>query len=346
MELPDIRSLGSGAGDAVVARYGLPRFRAKQIDEWLWKRDVASFEGMTNLPKQLRENLAEDYSLALPTVAERQQSVDGTRKYLMSFSDGACAETVGIPSNDGSRLTVCFSTQAGCGMGCSFCATGQAGFTRNLQAHEMFYQVKLVQNDFNERVSNIVGMGQGEPFANYDAVLAALRLMNEPDYGGVGARHITVSTCGIIPGIERFMTEPEQFTLAVSLHSAVQDTRDELMPGVRAYPLPALKSALKAYGDATKRRPTLEYALIDGVNDSDEQLDALVGFAKGMLCHVNLIPLNPISGPERPGAMKPSDRMDWFETQLKRRGVECSVRASRGGDIDGACGQLAQRKSR
>jgi 23S rRNA (adenine2503-C2)-methyltransferase len=294
---------------------------------------------MTDLPAAVRETLDACLSLSVPEVVERQVSTDGTRKYLLRLADGVMIETVGLPTEG--RLTVCFSTQAGCAMGCSFCATGRGGLVRSLSAGEMVDQLIVVARDFGERVSNAVAMGQGEPFANYDATLAALRFMNAKDGIGIGARHITVSTCGLIPGIRRFATEPEQFTLAVSLHSAVQATRDQLMPGVRTYPLRPLRAELVAYAEATGRRPTLEFALMGGVNDTSAELAALTRFCDGMLCHVNLIPINPVEGsklsrPAREAAVR-------FREALTRAGVEASVRLERGADIDAACGQLRQR---
>ncbi|MGN0073436.1 MAG: 23S rRNA (adenine(2503)-C(2))-methyltransferase RlmN [Coriobacteriales bacterium] len=331
--------------ELVVARLGQPKFRVKQLEQWLWQKGVASFDEMTNLSKDLRAQLASVCTLRLPLVTARQQSADGTRKYLVSFADGVAVETVGIPSHDGTRLTVCFSTQAGCAMGCAFCATGWGGFTRNLTAGEMVEQVRLVGADFGTRVTNVVAMGQGEPFANYEASLQALRRLNAELGLGIGARHITLSSCGIIGGIERFAKEPEQFTLAISLHSAVQETRDQIMPGVKAHPLPRLRAALIDYGRITGRRPSLEYALMDGVNDTPEQLEALIEFCRGMLCHVNLIPLNPIKQAEdsqQAYLMEPSGRMPEFKSALERAGIQVSIRDSRGSDIDGACGQLIQ----
>jgi 23S rRNA (adenine2503-C2)-methyltransferase len=260
-------------------------------------------------------------------------------KYLLGLADGATVEAVGLPAGD--RLTVCFSTQAGCAMGCSFCATGIAGLTRDLGPGEMVDQVRLVTDDFGRRVTNAVAMGQGEPFANYGATLGALRFLNAAEDLGIGARHITVSTCGLVPGIQRFSEEPEQFTLAVSLHSAVQATRDRLMPGVRGMPLPALREALVAYAEKTGRRPSLEYALIAGVNDSPEQLSALVRFARNLLVHVNLIPVNPIA--ESGFARSTDERVTTFQRELHMSGIEASVRMERGADIDAACGQLRQR---
>lgn len=342
----DIKSLTHAQlEELMVGQLGQARFRVKQVEQWLWQKGAASFDEMTNLSKDLRAQLAAACTLQLPQVAARQVSADGTRKYLVRFADGVAVETVGIPSHDGSRLTVCFSTQAGCAMGCTFCATGWGGFTRNLNAGEMVEQVRLVGSDFDKRVTNVVAMGQGEPFANYEASLEALRRINAELGLDIGARHITLSSCGIIGGIERFAREPEQFTLAISLHSAVQETRDAIMPGVKGHPLPRLRSALIEYGQLTGRRPSLEYALMDGVNDSDDQLEALLSFCCGMLCHVNLIPLNPIrrTGDASQGyLMEPSGRMPEFKTALERAGVQVSIRDSRGSDIDGACGQLIQ----
>jgi 23S rRNA (adenine2503-C2)-methyltransferase len=294
---------------------------------------------MTNLPTGLRALLAGRLALPFPEVLQKQISADGTRKYLLRLADGSTIETVGLPAED--RLTVCFSTQAGCAMGCAFCATGLSGLTRNLGAGEMVDQVSLVAEDFGQRVTNVVAMGQGEPFANYEAVLGALRLMNAPEALGIGARHITVSTCGLVTGIRRFAEEPEQFTLAISLHSAVQATRDQLMPGVRGIKLGELRHALIDYAQTSGRRPSLEYALIAGVNDTDDELAALRQFCRGLLVHVNLIPVNPVS--ESGFARSDASRIRAFERGLAETGVEVSIRAERGTDIDAACGQLRQR---
>lgn len=324
--------------EALVA-LGQPAYRAKQLSRWLYHRFARSYDDMTDLPQALRTQLAERLPLDAGRVVTRQVSADGTRKYLIEYADGVSVEAVGLPSGD--RLTVCFSTQAGCAMGCSFCATGASGLARDLSCGEMVDQVNLIAEDFGARVTNVVAMGQGEPFAVYDAILAALRIMNSPDGLGIGARHITVSTCGLIPGIRRFAEEPEQFTLAVSLHSAVQETRDRLMPGVRGMRLDRLREALVDYAGRTGRRPSLEYALIAGVNDTDDELTALVRFAQGMLVHVNLIPVNPVIGAGF--AASASERASAFVAALAAVGVEASVRAERGADIDAACGQLKQR---
>jgi len=335
----DIASLDpAGLADALAA-LGQPAFRRGQLVAWLYGRLAPNFAGMTDLPASLRESLAKSYTLNQPDALEVQRSSDGTRKYLWRFADGVTVESVGLPA--GGRLTVCFSTQAGCPMGCAFCATGRGGFTRDLLPGEMTWQVALTARDFGLRASNAVAMGQGEPFQNYDATLGGLRLMNAPDGLGIGARHLTVSTCGVIPGIRRLATEPEQFTLAASLHSAVQATRDRLMPGVKRWPLEELKSTLIDYTHRTGRRPTLEYALIAGENDTPEEIAALVAFARGWMSHVNLIPVNPVAGTK---ASRPSDpRIAQVAAALEAAGVETSVRTERGADIDAACGQLTQR---
>ena len=223
-------------------------------------------------------------------------------------------------------------------MACQFCATGREGLARNLTAAEIISQVALVQEDFQERVSNVVVMGQGEPFLNYDEVLTALRILNSRDDFNIGARHITLSTCGIIDGIDRLSQEPEQFTLAVSLHSALQEKRDQLMPKVAKQPLSNLKKAVERYTQSTNRRVSFEYLLIKDVNDSEEDLQALLDFCDGLLCHVNLLPVNTVEGSPLQAA-SPATAKHWVET-LTHHGVETSFRKSRGADIDGACGQL------
>lgn len=324
---------------AFVKEAGQPAFRGKQLYEWLYVHYANSFDEMSNLPKALRETLKEQYTLNKPRLYHKAESHDGTRKYIFELEDGALIESVGIPSGkNNERLTVCFSTQVGCAMQCAFCATAHEGFTRNLSIGEIVSQILLVQHDFGQRVSNIVGMGQGEPFANYDAVLEALHILNDPKGIAIGARHITVSTCGIVSGIERFSNEKEQFTLAVSLHAAIQEKRNTLMPRVSNIPLSALKDTLLSYVAKTNRRVTLEYLLIKGVNDSEQDLQALAEFCTGLLCHVNLLPLNDVThSPWKPASEKTAQH--WIST-LKNKGIETSMRQSRGSDIDAACGQL------
>lgn len=322
----------------LLSQYNVPKFRAKQLYEWLYLHHVSTFDEMTNLPKALRDTLANDYSLSNSTIIDTQKSKDGTRKYLIQLEDGYLVETVGIPSQNGQRLTVCFSTQVGCPMQCAFCATGKEGFTRNLLPGEVCDQILLVQDDFQKRVTNIVGMGQGEPFLNYDNTLKALEIINDPKVIGIGARHITLSTCGIIPKIHEFSNVKEQFTLAVSLHSAIQSTRDSLMPKVSQYNLEELKDSLVAYVEATGRRVTLEYAMMRGVNDTNEHLKALIAFCSGLLCHVNLIPLNEIPDSEYLPSTTETEK-HWIDT-LESHHIETTLRNSKGSDIAAACGQL------
>lgn len=340
--MQDLHDVTHGELLAVLEELGQPKFRAKQVEEWLWEKGATSFDQMSNLPKALRAALAERYTLGGMAQLARQVSEDGSRKYLLGLGDGAAVECVGMPT--GQRLAVCASTQAGCAMGCAFCATGAAGLTRSLTASEIYGQVMHARDDFDTRVTSVVLMGQGEPFMNYDATLAALRRLNSPDGLGIGARHLTVSTCGIIPQILRFAKEPEQFTLAVSLHSAVQRTRNMLMPGVKRYSLLNLYDAMGTYVDITGRRPTYEYALIRGVNDSDEELESLVDFCRGNLAHVNIIQLNQVPGSKFEPASEA--RAGEFVRRLGQVGVEATIRVSRGADIDAACGQLRQRMER
>ncbi len=336
----DIRDLTYAELGEVVSSCGQPAFRAKQLNEWINVKNVCSFDEMTNLPKALREALAEEYCFNIPTELVKQVSRDGSRKYLLQFSDGTSVETVGMPTRN--KLAVCVSTQAGCAMGCAFCATGLSGLTRSLTAREIVDQVLHVAHDFSERVTSVVFMGQGEPFNNFDNVVSALRTLNDPDGLAIGARHLTVSTCGVIPGIKKFAELPEQFTLAISLHSAIQSTRNQLMPGVKKFTLPRLHEAIQAYSEKTGRRPTYEYAMIDGVNDNNPEMNALVEFCEGTLCHVNLIQLNNIeNSPLKP---TPAAKVEELQRRLTMHGVETTIRNSRGGDIDAACGQLKQRR--
>lgn len=335
----DLRTFSHDQLVTLIDELGWPKFRAKQVEDWVWKHRVSSFDEMTNVPAKLRSQLVERCNLGGTTEVARQVSTDGCRKYLLRYPDGITAECVGMPTRN--RLSVCVSTQAGCRMGCVFCATGQGGFSRSLTATEMYDQVIHVSEDFQTRASSVVMMGQGEPFNNYEETLKALRMLNSPEGAGIGARHLTVSTCGIVPMIRRFSREPEQFTLAVSLHSAVQATRNTLMPGVKKYSLGHLHDVMLEYVDRTGRRPTYEYALIGGVNDNMNELDALCDFTRGTLAHVNLIQLNNLEG----SRLKPStaEKADMFIRALASVGVEATVRNSRGNDIDAACGQLSQR---
>lgn len=338
----DIRLLDLEELQNLVKELGQPAFRAKQLNEWIHEKNACSFDDMTNLPVAMREKLSERFSFNVPVELVKQVSKDGSRKYLLQFADGVSVETVGMPNRN--KLAVCISSQAGCAMGCAFCATGLAGLSRSLTAQEMVDQVLHVSRDFGERVTSVVFMGQGEPFANFDATIDALRALNDPDGLAIGARHLTVSTCGVIPGIRRFAELPEQFTLAISLHSAVQGTRNQLMPGVKKYTLPRLHEAIQLYVEKTGRRPTYEFAMIDGINDTNPEMQALIDFCAGTLCHVNLIQLNNI--PDSPFRPSPIEKVETLQRRLTMHGVETTIRNSRGSDIDAACGQLKQRRFR
>lgn len=338
----DIRLLDLEELQNLVKELGQPAFRAKQLNEWIHEKNACSFDEMTNLPVAMREKLSERFSFNVPVELVKQVSKDGSRKYLLQFADGVSVETVGMPNRN--KLAVCISSQAGCAMGCAFCATGLAGLSRSLAAQEMVDQVLHVSRDFGGRVTSVVFMGQGEPFANFDATIDALRALNDPDGLAIGARHLTVSTCGVIPGIRRFAELPEQFTLAISLHSAVQGTRNQLMPGVKKYTLPRLHEAIQLYVEKTGRRPTYEFAMIDGINDTNPEMQALIDFCAGTLCHVNLIQLNNI--PDSPFRPSPIEKVETLQRRLTMHGVETTIRNSRGSDIDAACGQLKQRRFR
>ena len=336
--LRDIRSLSEDDLAALTKELGQPAFRAKQLREWIFDKNVCSFDDMTNLPKVFREKLAESYGFNIPVERAKQLSRDGSRKYLLQFSDGVSVETVGMPSKN--KLAVCISSQAGCAMGCAFCATGMNGLTRSLTDQEMVDQVLHVARDFGERVTSVVFMGQGEPFANFDNVVSALRKLNAPGGLEIGARHLTVSTCGVIPGIKRFAELPEQFTLAISLHSAVQSTRNKLMPGKEAH-APAPHEAIQDYVEKTGRRPTYEYAS-DRRRKRQQPRDAgSHRLLSGTLCHVNLIQLNDV--PDSPLKPSPMEKVETLQRRLTMHGVETTIRNSRGNDIDAACGQLKQR---
>lgn len=318
---------------------GEKKFRATQIFDWLYKQHASSYDEMRNISQRTKSILAKQYPFTYPSLVHKQVSTDGTRKYLLRLFDDVLVETVGIPSAN-NKLTVCCSSQAGCAMACAFCATGKQGLIRNLYLGEIVDQINVVADDFRQRVSNIVVMGQGEPFANYQAVIEALHILNNSRYNDIGARHITISTCGIVPNIKKLAHEGMQYTLAVSLHSAIQRTRNEIMPRVTQFPLTDLKDALEYYTRTTNRRVSLEYALIKDVNDSAEHLRALCSFCNNLLCHVNIIMLNKIeNSPFAP--VSESVRRLWLQ-ELENHNIPATARRSRGADIDGACGQLAR----
>jgi 23S rRNA (adenine2503-C2)-methyltransferase len=323
---------------AWLAERGQPAFRSKQIRGWLYDRGARTVSEMSDLPKRLREQLDAEAAIGTAEVASEQQSTDGTRKRLVRLGDSQLVETVLMPYEDG-RRTACISTQAGCAMGCVFCATGQMGFSRHLEAHEIFGQAARWAAELQaegERLSNVVLMGMGEPFHNYDHSLAAIRrLMGDL---GIGARHITVSTVGLVPQIRRFAHEGLQVRLAVSLHAATDEQRSALLPMNKRWPIIELLEACRDYADATGRRVTFEWALIAGKNDDAGTAHTLGRLLQGLPAHVNLIPLNPTQGyAGAPTGLPDADR---FVAILADHGVPATVRVRRGIDIDAGCGQL------
>lgn len=335
--MTDIKSMTQQELARFLKELGEPAFRAKQVFTWL-HRGVTSFEDMTNLSKPLREKLAERCFITAPTVARKQESrLDGTIKYLWELSDGNCIETVLMQYHHGN--TVCISSQVGCRMGCAFCASTIAGKVRDLRPSEMLDQVLFTQLDSGREVSNIVLMGIGEPLDNMENVLRFLELVNHPDGMNIGMRHISLSTCGVVPGIDALAEKELQLTLSVSLHAPDSETRSRIMPVNRAYDVELLFDACRRYFQRTGRRISFEYAMIDGVNDNDWQADLIAKKLRGMPGHVNLIPLNDVV--ESP--YKPSRRIAAFQKRLESHGVTATVRRSLGGDIDASCGQLRRK---
>ena len=336
----DLKSMTPEELAAWFREQGEPAFRAKQVFQWLY-RGAVSFDEMTDLPKVLRQKLEEHCFLTAPQVARKQVSAqDGTIKYLWRLSDGNCIETVLMRYKHGN--TVCISCQVGCRMGCAFCASTLGGKVRDLTPAEMVDQVLFTQLDSGEPVSNIVLMGIGEPLDNLDTVLKFLELVNHPDGMNIGMRHISLSTCGIVPGIRRLAELELQLTLSVSLHAPDSETRSKIMPINRAYDVEELFRACHDYFDKTGRRISFEYAMIDGVNDHDWQADLIARKLRGMPGHVNLIPLNDVV--ESP--YKPSRRIGAFQKRLESHGITATVRRSLGGDIDASCGQLRRKALR
>jgi 23S rRNA (adenine2503-C2)-methyltransferase len=333
LSLPDLTAL--------LSDWGEPAYRARQIWEGLYQHFYASAEEFTTLPKALRARLAETFTFQPLTPAQTLRSRDGqTVKTLFHLNDGRAIEAVLMKYDR--RRTLCISTQAGCAMGCAFCATGQMGFKRHLTSGEIVAQVMYYAHQLHqqgERVTNIVVMGMGEPFHNYDNTMAAVDRLNDPQGYNFGARRITISTVGLVPAIRRFTAEKRQVNLAISLHAADDELRASMMPVAKTYRLDELLSACRDYVQATGRRVTFEWALIDGVNDTPEQARLLVSKIKGMLCHVNAIPLNPTEG-YRGKATSPR-RAEEFRQILEQAGIPCTLRLRRGIEIQAGCGQLA-----
>ena len=323
----------------ILKQLGQPAFRAGQVFTWLHK-GVRSYDEMTNLPKALRQTLAEHYPLFVPKVVRKQESQkDGTIKYLWQLSDGNCVETVLMRYRYGN--TVCISTEVGCRMGCAFCASTIGGLVRRLEPFEMLDEVLFTQIDSGLPISHIVLMGIGEPLDNFDNVMRFLELVNNPDGMNISMRHISLSTCGLVPKIDELAARKLQISLAISLHGPNNELRSKVMPVNKAYPIEELLAACRRYYDATGRRIHFEYAMIDGVNDTPECAKELLGRLKGLGAHVNLIPLNHVE--ESP--LKPSSReaVARFQKLLEDGGVTATVRRTLGGDIDASCGQLRRK---
>lgn len=344
----DLKGLTLEELEAFIRQTGEPAYRGRQIARWVYQAGALSFAEMTDLPAALRTRLAETAQLtALSALTAVRADGGDTVKYLVRLADGATVETVFMRYEDG-RRSVCLSTQVGCGMGCTFCATGLAGLTRNLTAAEIIDQVLLVQREQGERVTNVVFMGMGEPLANYAATLRALRVLNAPYGPGIGMRHLTVSTVGLVPQIRMLAQERLQLTLAVSLHAPDDELRSALVPVNRRWPIAELLAASADYVAQAGRRVSFEYVLLEGVNDAPAQGEHLgrllaehartAGETPAAAWHVNLIPWNPVYGMQyrRPAR----ERVEAFLRGLERHGVPATVRVERGVEIDAACGQL------
>lgn len=342
----DMKSMSRDECRGFFESMGEPGYRADQVLEWLYRCRALSYEDMTNLPRPLRAELAEVAPLRPPEVLARSVSQGGdTTKYLMGLADGNAVEAVLMEHDYG--LSLCVSSQVGCAMGCAFCASGLGGLVRDLTCGEMCDQVLAANDDAAERldgarVSSLVVMGSGEPLLNYDNVIKFIRLAKWDRGLGIGARHITVSTCGIVPGILRLAREGIPVTLSVSLHAPDDATRSSIMKVNEAYPISTLVKACVDYAEITGRRVTYEYALIAGVNDSPAHAGRLAGMLRGTLCHVNLIPLNPV--PETGYVRPASCAVDAFARVLQSRGIEATIRREMGSGIDAACGQLRRRR--
>ena len=352
--ISDIRGVDANQIQAFLERSGQPRFRLNQILNWLYVHRVQSWEEMSNLPTALRSELAKHFALRLPDLQRTQGSLDTTQKFLWRLNDNALVESVMIPANPAlygersDRKTLCISTQVGCAYGCRFCASGLDGWRRNLLPEEIVGQVLAAERTTaatskpatpsGRAITNIVVMGMGEPMANYDNLIKALRILNAPWGGNIGARKITISTSGLAPQIRKLSDLQEQFGLAISLHAGTDEVRDRIMPVNRKYPLSDLIDACESFRDKKNRTITLEYILISGVNDGLEQIEPLSKIAKRLKAKVNLIPYNQVDGLswERPSI----DTQESFLAGLEQRGVKATLRREKGHDIDAACGQL------
>ncbi len=339
---------------AVFAALGEPKYRAEQVQKWVYQRGALALDAMTDLPKRLREGLAKEWAVASSRVATVSEAKDGTRKLLIAFADGECVEAVPIP--DGERLTLCVSTQVGCPIRCVFCASGLGGLKRNLAAHEIVEQVLHATNDPSTRsarsgqariergsrpISNLVFMGMGEPLANYDAVVEALRVLSAPWGMGIGTNRITVSTVGLLDRVERFAEEEVATNLAVSLHAPNDEVRAQVIPLLKGVGVDALIAAAVKYRRQTGKDVTFEYVLLEGLNASEEHARELAARVRGTGCKVNLIPHNHVE--EIPMHAPSHAACAAFEGILREAGVKCTIRRRRGDDVEAACGQLRLR---
>jgi 23S rRNA (adenine2503-C2)-methyltransferase len=339
----EIKSLFREELAAKLTKFGEPAYRADQVLQWIYEKQAESFDQMTNLSAALRQKLTGSFELNAVHALKTRHATDTTEKFLFQLHDHSLIETVVIPATPGltsksDRHTVCVSTQVGCAYGCKFCASGLEGVKRNLTAAEIVDQALHVQKLTGEKVNNIVIMGMGEPLANYNNLMRALRILNAPWALGIGARKITVSTVGLVPRIKQLADEPMQIRLAVSLHGATDEVRERIMPVNRKHPLKELLAACDYYCNTKKRMMTFEYILIDGVNDALEQAHKLGAIAKRLHAKVNLIPYNPVEG--LPWKRPERDRCKMFQHTLQTHGVTATLRIEKGTDINAACGQL------
>jgi len=339
-----IQSVDLNALQSALHQLGEPAYRARQVTDWLYQKRVCSFQEMTDLPGQLRALLAERFSFGEIDVVRVLGSKDATRKFLLRLGDGNLIESVLIPASPAlygqrsDRRTICVSTQVGCAYGCKFCASGLEGFSRNLQPYEVVGQLMAIERETGEKIDNVVFMGMGEPLANFDNVMAAIRIINAPWGLGIGARHITVSTSGLAPQIRQLADQPLQIRLAVSLHGATDQVRNQIMPINRRYNVETLLDACRYYVARKKQRLTFEYILIAGVNDSADQAHLLAAKALNLKAKVNLIPYNSVEG--LPWTRPSDHRQERFLSVLREHGVAATLRREKGHDIQAACGQL------
>ncbi len=323
-----------------LVQKGYKAYNADQIYKWVYEQKVFDFEQMSNISKNLRMDLSHWFQIKDLEIDSVQESSDGTVKYLFKLEDGSLIETVLMTNDYG--MSVCVTSQVGCNMGCSFCASGLIKKARDLEIFELVSQITSVENHKNIRITHVVVMGTGEPFDNYDNVMEFIRVINYKNGLQIGSRHITVSTCGIVPKIYQYAKETIKTNLAISLHAANNELRNQLMPINKAYPIEEVLKACNHYFDMTGRRITFEYILLQGVNDSKEQADELSDLLRGINCYVNLIPYNPVL--EFKYKKTDQNRANEFHAQLLRRGINAILRREQGSDIDAACGQLRYKK--